>query len=65
MSAFKTLKPPAELLWRQYCQVIDGKPLNRAAALDAWQGWLRAYVPTERERFAIPVPKLLQREGAQ
>jgi hypothetical protein len=65
MNAVTSIKPPAELSWRQYCRAIDRKPLDRAAAIDAWDGWLRAYVPIERERFAIPLPKLLRGEGAQ
>ena len=65
MNALTPIVPMVEILWRQYCQAIDRKPFNRAAALDAWDGWLRAYVPIERERLAIPLPRLLQREGAQ
>jgi hypothetical protein len=51
-------------LWLHYCKAVAKKSLNRAAASAAWNGWLRTFIPDERDRAAILAPKILQEEGA-
>jgi hypothetical protein len=47
-------------LWQLYCQLIGAKPFDQVAAMAAWDGWLRSFVPDERDRAAIPLLVLLQ-----
>jgi hypothetical protein len=49
-------------LWRRYCHAVSGKPLDQAATLAIWNAWLATFIPNERDRAAIPAPRLLQGE---
>jgi hypothetical protein len=53
------------LLYEQYCAALDVALKSQATddalkALAAWQRWLSSYLPDERQRAAIPTPRLLR-----
>lgn len=48
-----------EKLWRRYSTIVQANPANMAAAGTLWCQSLALFLPDERARAVIPLPRLL------
>jgi hypothetical protein len=48
-----------ERLWRRCSTIVQADPVNMTAARTLWCEWLPLFLPDDRTRAVIPLPRLL------